>query len=194
MKLRHPPKLAAWLLRCSGIAAQNSPLAGDLIEEFQHGRSSAWFWRQTLKAIAIGAVQDCRTLGSYGVAIFTGWAIQASIVLALWTFHEPRKLSDSMSWWMLSFTIIIAAASLKAWASQKLSLLYLDKMAWQKRKLAMWALVALSRIVVYLFVYCLMALALTHQMPFERLILWQMLWLWAEISHARKRIQQNGPA
>jgi len=116
MKLRHPPKLAAWLLRCSGIAAQNSPLAGDLIEEFQHGRSSAWFWRQTLKAIAIGAVQDCRTLGSYGVAIFTGWAIQASIVLALWTFHEPRKLSDSMSWWMLSFTIIIAAASLKAWA------------------------------------------------------------------------------
>ncbi len=43
-----PPRLALALLRC--VASGNEPLVGDLIEEFQSGRSASWFWRQVVMA------------------------------------------------------------------------------------------------------------------------------------------------
>jgi hypothetical protein len=43
MSIRKPPRLANWLLDHSGVARQNPPLAGDLLEEFRSGRSAAWF-------------------------------------------------------------------------------------------------------------------------------------------------------
>ena len=42
MSLRKPPRLASWLLDRFGVASQNPPLTGDLIEEFLGGRSAAW--------------------------------------------------------------------------------------------------------------------------------------------------------
>jgi hypothetical protein len=46
--LPQPPTLALALLR--RVASGNDPLIGDLIEEFQAGRSRGWFWRQVLMA------------------------------------------------------------------------------------------------------------------------------------------------
>jgi signal peptidase I len=55
-----PPRLATWLLqRCAGGYRCES-LAGDLIEEYHAGRSSAWYWRQVLLAIAGGVGQRMR--------------------------------------------------------------------------------------------------------------------------------------
>ena len=51
MNFRKPPTLAAWLLDRLGYTRQNAALAGDLLEEFQAGRSSAWYWRQTWMVI-----------------------------------------------------------------------------------------------------------------------------------------------
>ena len=54
MKIRKPPAIAAWLIE------RNSPLAGDLLEEFQRGKSRGWFWRQALIAVAAGWGQNVR--------------------------------------------------------------------------------------------------------------------------------------
>jgi signal peptidase I len=60
MTVRAPPRLATWLLqRCAGGYRCES-LAGDLIEQYHAGRSSAWYWRQVLLALAAGVGQRMR--------------------------------------------------------------------------------------------------------------------------------------
>ena len=44
--MRNPPRLATWLL--GKLDASCEPLVGDLHEEWQRGRSPAWFWRQSI--------------------------------------------------------------------------------------------------------------------------------------------------
>jgi hypothetical protein len=82
MNLRRPPAIAAWLIE------RNSPLAGDLLEEFQRGKSRGWFWRQALIAVAAGWGLKVRTSQLYLKAYFIGFAAQAVVVLILrWRFH-----------------------------------------------------------------------------------------------------------
>jgi hypothetical protein len=48
--MRRPPRLASLLLE--RFAPGNEALHGDLDEEFSSGRSSVWYWRQVMAAIA----------------------------------------------------------------------------------------------------------------------------------------------
>jgi hypothetical protein len=50
-------KAACWLMDRLGVS---EAVAGDLVEQFQEGRSLAWFWRQTFGAIVTGIVNDVR--------------------------------------------------------------------------------------------------------------------------------------
>jgi hypothetical protein len=50
MKDRQPPRLALALLERA--VSDNPALAGDLIEEFERGRSRLWFWWQLLAVVA----------------------------------------------------------------------------------------------------------------------------------------------
>ena len=51
-----PPRLAVALLhRC---VSANEPLVGDLLEEFQSGRSRVWFWKQVCLAIVTDVVRS----------------------------------------------------------------------------------------------------------------------------------------
>ena len=45
--------LATWMLDHLTLGARNESLSGDLLEELHSGRSTAWYWRQTLASIAI---------------------------------------------------------------------------------------------------------------------------------------------
>ena len=45
--------LATWMLDHLTLGARNESLSGDLLEELHTGRSTAWYWRQTLSAVAI---------------------------------------------------------------------------------------------------------------------------------------------
>lgn len=47
-----PPLFALWILEHLSPAERDEALAGDLLEEFQSGRSNGWFWRQALMAWA----------------------------------------------------------------------------------------------------------------------------------------------
>ena len=51
MSEMRPPVLATWLLEHA--ARGNDALVGDLFEEHRRRRSSAWYWRQVLTAVAV---------------------------------------------------------------------------------------------------------------------------------------------
>ena len=48
--MRRPPRIASLILQ--RLAPGNEALHGDLDEEFSSGRSSVWYWRQVMAAIA----------------------------------------------------------------------------------------------------------------------------------------------
>ena len=62
MSERLPPKLASWLLNKYGSPYHGESLAGDLIEQYQEGRSRAWYWRQVGAAILIAWGRSVRAI------------------------------------------------------------------------------------------------------------------------------------
>jgi hypothetical protein len=48
MNVRQPPRLAVWLVSHLALSHQRDALVGDLFEEYQRGRSPAWYWKQAL--------------------------------------------------------------------------------------------------------------------------------------------------
>jgi hypothetical protein len=75
MKPSKPPVLAAWLLEHAGFSTSNGAIAGDLLEEFNRGRSAAWYWRQVLVAIVVGCATEVRHhRGLAARAILITWA------------------------------------------------------------------------------------------------------------------------
>jgi hypothetical protein len=59
MKRSKPPALATWLLEHARFSTTDV-IAGDLLEEFNRGRSAAWYWRQALVAIVVGCASEVR--------------------------------------------------------------------------------------------------------------------------------------
>ncbi len=55
-----PPRLAGWLLQRFAFGPQAESLVGDIIEEYQHGRSPSWFHRQLLAMVFIGSAMLVR--------------------------------------------------------------------------------------------------------------------------------------
>jgi preprotein translocase subunit SecY len=50
MRSTEPPRLATWLIEHTG--RDRTSLAGDLLEEYRRGRSTAWYWKQVLTTLA----------------------------------------------------------------------------------------------------------------------------------------------
>lgn len=59
MKRSKPPALATWLLEHARFTTTDV-IAGNLLEEFNKGRSAAWYWRQALVAIVAGCASEVR--------------------------------------------------------------------------------------------------------------------------------------
>jgi hypothetical protein len=76
MNALRPPAVATWLLEHLQSSPSNDSLAGDLFEEYGHGRSRLWYWKQVLAAIVVSA---CREIAAHPVlalrAIVVGWAV-----------------------------------------------------------------------------------------------------------------------
>jgi hypothetical protein len=68
MSERMPPKLASWLLRRCGSPFHGESLEGDLFEQYQEGRSRAWYWGQVTAVIWIAGGRLLRTLPWTGAA------------------------------------------------------------------------------------------------------------------------------
>jgi len=90
-----PPRLAMLLL--DRLAPPDEELAGDLVEEYQSGRSRVWFWRQAVTAIAIGAGTSVRAnfrraAGAILVGVFLSALGDAAFARTL------EALGDLVTW------------------------------------------------------------------------------------------------
>lgn len=75
MKPSCPPALAIWLLERCNVVRRNDFLIGDLIEEYGHGRTRAWFWTQTVSAITMAFASELRRHPMLVArAMASGWA------------------------------------------------------------------------------------------------------------------------
>lgn len=60
MSARSAPRAATWLLERLGAGRRFEPLIGDLLEQFEAGRSRLWYWHQTMGALASHAFETLR--------------------------------------------------------------------------------------------------------------------------------------
>jgi hypothetical protein len=84
MKTSKPPVIAAWLLDRFGADPQLDAIAGDLLEQYQLGRSRFWYWREVITAITLGtwtafrdhklAVLRALVIG-HALAYASGWIL-----------------------------------------------------------------------------------------------------------------------
>ena len=61
MKPTDPPALPTKLLELLVPQQTSEPLLGDLIEQYESGRSRRWYWRQVILALVISAGREART-------------------------------------------------------------------------------------------------------------------------------------
>jgi hypothetical protein len=54
MTLRPAPTAATWILKLFCHGPELETMEGDLMEEYQRGRSAFWYWRQVLNIVVLG--------------------------------------------------------------------------------------------------------------------------------------------
>jgi hypothetical protein len=92
MNAARPPRLATWLLERLAAESRRESLIGDLHEHWARGRSAAWYWRQAMTAIMLGAARELWANKALALraALFT-WAafipwFCAALAFYHWTF------------------------------------------------------------------------------------------------------------
>lgn len=76
MNSRPAPHAATWLLERIGRRSRLDPLIGDLVEQFQEGRTRLWYWRQALGTVVIDLARTLRSHAfSFIAAVVVGFAL-----------------------------------------------------------------------------------------------------------------------
>ena len=76
MRTSHPPFLASWILHRFGPTPETEAIAGDLLEQYQQGRSRFWYCREVIVAILTGVWSDVQHhVLLVLVAIAMGWIL-----------------------------------------------------------------------------------------------------------------------
>jgi hypothetical protein len=85
-----PPRPATWMLNHLAPPGCDEALAGDLLEDFNAGRSSTWYWRQVLTTTAI---RWFRSLADHRFALF--FAAAWSLLSPAWQIAIVRLYHTS---------------------------------------------------------------------------------------------------
>jgi hypothetical protein len=101
---RRPPRLASLLL--ARLAPNNEALHGDLEEEFARGRTSAWYWRQVMGAIALQGPLAVRARGLVAAENF----VTGIITLMMIGFYAVFVVN--VTDWLLRFEGVRVSARL----------------------------------------------------------------------------------
>ena len=117
-----PPALATSLLERLTGGDKRDSVIGDLIEQYQNGRSRGWFWRQTVAALTMSAFREVREHKFQAIsAIVLGYLCGASLfyfttsaagkfvggytVVGAYVLFLPLAfISSAISGWILSRT------------------------------------------------------------------------------------------
>lgn len=98
-----PPRLASWLLERFAFGPQRESLVGDIVEQYQQGRSSMWYQRQTLAAVFIGSVTRVRAHPLRALrALVLAVTVPMFFVAAGWLFMLDIP---SHNWLTISFNL-----------------------------------------------------------------------------------------
>jgi hypothetical protein len=89
MSWRRPPIVATWLLQHLGDRYRRNELVGDLMEEYQLGRSYGWYWRQALSALFAAGCNSVRRNRPALRAHMIWWG--ALLIVGI-TFKQPIAL------------------------------------------------------------------------------------------------------
>ncbi len=133
--MRKPPACATRLLLRLG--PQDESFMGDLVEEYESGRSRLWYWRQVLSAVLLTSVTQ---IGAYPirtlVAVVMGWATLLLAFLALgdktaealagwlWNWDRPTAYATQV-WW--PFQIAAVLVSYTGFALSALAIVRLNR-------------------------------------------------------------------
>jgi hypothetical protein len=130
-----PPAGATGLLLRFG--PQDDALVGDLVEEYRSGRSRAWYWRQVLAAVALGAGRQVRAEPVRALrTLVTGWATLLVLFVAfgdmtaegvagwVWNWDRPSAYATEV-WW--PFQIAAVAVSYTGFALSALAVVRLQR-------------------------------------------------------------------
>jgi hypothetical protein len=87
---RSPPRLATWLLAELGRGCRVEALSGDLLEQFEQGRSQLWYWHQVAGALVLDLLDVLRAHAlSFVAAILSGYAVTTVWELGCnWAFQS----------------------------------------------------------------------------------------------------------
>ena len=111
MSASHPPRVAHWLLSRWATGPRRQSLVGDLLEQHQRGRSSAWYWRQTVSAIgaSVGAEMWQHKVLAAAVAAFSLLLPDIYTVSRVWVYVAaidrmwyPRLVHSRLSWMVIN--------------------------------------------------------------------------------------------
>jgi hypothetical protein len=77
MNPKNPPRIATWMMEHLTPSGSDDAIAGDLLEHFRAGRSTGWYWRQVITAIAAELIRRV-------------WLHRAALLFAaMWSFLAP---------------------------------------------------------------------------------------------------------
>ena len=114
MTSRTAPRAATWLLERVGGRSRFEPLIGDLVEQFEDGRSRLWYWRQAAGTLAIDLARPLRLHAfSFIAAVAAGcaliWLLDAGYPYAFQPLHENLSALSRHPW---TAQAVLRAASL----------------------------------------------------------------------------------
>jgi hypothetical protein len=111
MRASEPPALATWLMSRLVSGEKSESMIGDLIERHGRGRSSAWYWRQTISAIVTSLVAELwyyKLLALWIAALSTFLSdIYMLIGVPVWVFRldqlwYPHLINSRWSWMVIN--------------------------------------------------------------------------------------------
>jgi hypothetical protein len=111
MKPSKPPAAATWMLEHLLPGVKNEALAGDLLEEFQRRRSTAWYWRQVFGAISASLLKEVRAdwlmvwtivfsiVWAYGLYLFpfVGHPLPVSVLVGIGLVPKKIAIQNSFA-------------------------------------------------------------------------------------------------
>jgi hypothetical protein len=184
MSFTNPPRIAMWMLTHLTPSGHDEALAGDLLESFRAGRSSAWYCRQVLAALVIRWMGYLFRQGT--VVIFAAaWAmISPAWRLVITRLHHSGNLFGPM--WRLpwpwstvcSFGLSTVEGLLFIWTGALLGLILIRSCLGNAKNWRIGRAFVLSAVSYILAFVCLVAVSLiAAPYPTVRGVDWRTLTL-----------------